>query len=71
MNEILYDVITNGQTTNYDYQLIITGLTKEGRTANLLNTKITVTMYAVIDGQTLFGDTKSFSYNDVVNAMKK
>jgi hypothetical protein len=71
MNEILYDVITNNQTTSYDYQLIVTGLTREGRTANLLNTKLTVTMYAVVDGVTVFGDAKSFSYNDVLAVIQK
>ncbi len=72
MDEIVYEVGTddNGEKY-YDYQLIITGLTREGVANNLLNTKITVAMYAVVDGKTVYADPISFSYADVLAASQK
>ena len=48
-----------------DYQLIMTGLTVQGLDKNLLNTKMTVALYVVVDGVTTYTNTLSFSYNDI------
>ncbi|MBO5913502.1 MAG: hypothetical protein J6Q76_08555 [Clostridia bacterium] len=67
MNEIVYEVSTDDNGSKlYDYQLIITGLTRQGVTENLLDTKITVAMYAVIDGEKIFTESVSYSYADVL-----
>ena len=72
MNEIVYEVSTDDNGSNlYDYQLIITGLTRQGVTENLLDTKITVAMYAVIDGEKIFTESVSYSYADVLAATLK
>lgn len=71
MEEKIYDTIDGEQGRFYDYQLILTGLTKQGTAANLLDTKITVIMYAKVNGNLVFGDTKSFSYNDIFAIMQK
>lgn len=71
MEEKIYDTVDGEQGRFYDYQLILTGLTKQGISDNLLNTKITVIMYAKVNGNLVFGDTKSFSYNDVLAVMQK
>ena len=52
-----------------DYQVIITELTRKNQTANLLNTEMTVAMYAVIDGKTVYTDTISCSYQRVYDLM--
>lgn len=71
MPEIIYEVATDSDGNKYyDYQLVITGLTREGVTANLLDTEITVAMYCVIDGVTTYGETISYSHNDVLKASK-
>ena len=71
MDEIVYEVGTDTYGEKYyDYQLILTGLTREGVSANLLDTKITVAMYAVIDGETVYTESVSYSYNDVMAAMQ-
>ena len=64
MKEIIYAVSTdeNGQKY-YDYQMMIKGLTREGVAENLLDTEITVAMYAIVDGETVYTDTLSYSYN--------
>lgn len=64
MKEIVYAVSTdaNGQKY-YDYQMMIKGLTREGVAENLLDTEITVAMYAIVDGETVYTDTMSYSYN--------
>lgn len=68
MEEIVYEVFTDAYGTKfYDYQLIITGLTREGEAANLLGTDITCVMYAVVDGETVYTNTISYCYNDVAN----
>ena len=68
MEEILYDEATDayGRKT-YDYQLIITGLTREGVAENLLGTDITCVLYAVVDGQTVYTNEIAYCYNDVAN----
>lgn len=67
MNEILYEKTTDkyGRTC-YDYQLIITGLTREGVESNLLDTDITCVMYAVVDGVTVYTEAFNYCYNDVI-----
>ena len=64
MEELIYAVRTdaNGQKY-YDYQMMIKGLTREGVDRNLLDTEITVAMYAIVDGETVYTDTLSYSYN--------
>ncbi len=70
MDEIVYEVGTDAYGEKYyDYQLILTGLTREGVSSNLLDTKITVAMYAVVDGKTVYTESVSYSYNDVMAAM--
>ncbi len=68
MDEILYAEGTDnyGRKT-YDYQLIITGLTRKGVAQNLLDTDITCVMYAVVDGETVFTNTIAYCYNDIAN----
>lgn len=71
MDEIVYEVGTDAYGEKYyDYQLILTGLTREGVSSNLLDTKITVAMYAVVDGKTVYTESVSYSYNDVMAAMQ-
>ena len=53
----------------YDYQIIITGLTRKGVQTNLLDTEITAVLYAVVDGTTVYSNSLAYSYNDVVAAM--
>ena len=69
MDEIIYAVSTDayGRTT-YDYQMILTGLTKEGVEKSLCNTKMTVALYAVVGGEKVFTDEVSYSYNDFAPA---
>lgn len=64
MQEKIYAVSTdaNGQKY-YDYQMMLKGLTREGVAENLLDTEITVAMYAIVDGETVYTDTMSYSYN--------
>ena len=68
MEEVVYEVFTDAYGRKfYDYQLIITGLTKEGETKNLLGLDITCVMYAVVDGNTVYTNTQNYSYNDMAN----
>ena len=69
MDEIIYAVSTDsyGRKT-YDYQMIITGLTHEGYEKTMLNTKITTALYAIVDGEMVFTEEVSYSYNDFANA---
>lgn len=70
MKDIIYAEVTDEYGREcYDYQLIITGLTRKNNPTNLLNTKITVVMYTVVNGVTEYSDPIAFSYNDVVAAM--
>ncbi len=70
MSEIVYAVGTDSDGNKYyDYQFILTGLTREGKTINLLDTELTVAMYSVINGQTVYGETIAYSYNDVAEKM--
>lgn len=72
MKEIVYATSTDDDGNKvYDYQLIITGLTREGVNTNLLDTKITVAMYAVIDGEKVFAESVSYSYADVLASTEK
>ncbi len=64
--EIVYEVSTDNYGTKfYDYQLIITGLTRKGETASLLGTEITCVMYMITNGQTVYSNAISYSYNQV------
>ncbi len=67
MEEILYEITTDkyGRTC-YDYQLIITGLTREGVERNLLDTDITCVMYAVVGGETVYTEAFNYCYNYVI-----
>ena len=69
MDEIVYAVPTDayGRKT-YDYQMIITGLPHEGYQKTMLNTKITTALYAIVDGEMVFTEEVSYSYNDFANA---
>ena len=69
MDEIVYAVSTDayGRKT-YDYQMIITGLTHEGYEKTMLNTKITVALYAIVDDEMVFAEEVSYSYKDVTPA---
>ncbi len=68
MEEVVYQVSTdNYGRKSYDYQLIITGLTREGVQVNLLDTEITCVMYAVVNDQTVYTNTQAYCYNDVAN----
>ena len=69
MDEIVYAVSTDayGRKT-YDYQMIITGLTHEGYQKTMLNTKITTALYAIVDGEMVFTEEVSYSYNDFAPA---
>ncbi|MBQ3550830.1 MAG: hypothetical protein IJA41_07615 [Clostridia bacterium] len=69
MNEIIYEVATDSTGKYYDYQLIITGLTRENVQQNLLDTEITCAMYAVVNGQKVYTNVKAYSYNDVAAKM--
>lgn len=69
MNEIIYAVTTDSTGKYYDYQLIITGLTRENVQQNLLDTEITCAMYAVVNGETVYTNVKAYSYNDVAAKM--
>ncbi len=65
MDEILYYVGTDENGDKYyDYQMIITGLTREGVTANLLNTEITVVMYGIINGEVVYTNSVAECYAD-------
>ncbi len=70
MDEIVYDsgVDVNGNTYN-DYQVVITGLTRQNRVANLLKTEMTVAMYAVVNGEKVYTDTVACSYQTVYDIM--
>ena len=64
--EIVYEVSTDNYGTKfYDYQMIITGLTRKGETASLLGTEITCVMYMITNGQTVYSNAISYSYNQV------
>ncbi len=68
MEEVIYEVFTDAYGRKfYDYQLVITGLTREGETGNLLGLDITCVMYAVVDGQTVYTNTQNYCYNDLAN----
>ena len=68
MEEIVYAVSTDAYgRKSYDYQLIITGLTREGVAQNLLGTEITCVMYAVVGDKTVYTNTQAYCYNDVAN----
>lgn len=65
---IVYDVIYDGYT---DYQVILTGLTREGSTASLCAMKIDVYFYYVLDGVTYYeGNVVTKSYDDIVAMME-
>ena len=65
---IVYDVIYDGYT---DYQVILTGLTREGSTASLCGMKIDVYFYYVLDGVTYYeGNVVTKSYDDIVAMME-
>ena len=69
MPEILYAKTTDAHgRTMYEYQMILTGLTKEGAEKSLCNTKMTVVMYAVLANETVYTDEVSYSYNDFAPA---
>ncbi len=72
MTEIIYkpNIEDSGKVYN-DYQLIISGLTREGVTENLLDTEISTAMYMIIDGKTVYTETVAYSYNDVIPMMNK
>ena len=49
--------------------MIIKGLTREGVAENLLDTEITVAMYAIVDGETVYTDTVSYSYFGFIGSL--
>ena len=64
--EIVYDVANDFYNRAYtDYQMVLTGLTKDGLDANLLATKMTVALYVVVDGVTTYTNALSYSYDDI------
>ncbi len=64
--EIVYDIDNDFYQRGYvDYQMIMTGLTRNDTDKNLLGTKMTVALYVTIDGVTTYTDALSFSYNDI------
>ena len=66
MEEILYNEYTDAYGRKaYDYQLIITGLTREGVAENLLGTEITCVMYAIVGGDVVITNEISYCYNDI------
>lgn len=69
VTEKIYQVATDSKGKYYDYQMCITGLTRENVQVNLLNTKITAVMYVVIDGQRVYAEPMSYCYNDVADKM--
>ncbi len=70
MEDIIYAVNTDeNNRTYYDYQLMLKGLTRENATVNMLDTEISVAMYAVIDGETVYTETIAYSYNDILEKM--
>lgn len=65
---IIYDLTYDGYT---DYQVILTGLTREGSTTSLCGLQIEAYFYYVIDGVRYFeGEPCAKSYNDVVAMME-
>ncbi len=72
MKDLIYAPITDENGRNYyDYQLVITGLTREGVTENILDTEISACMYAKIDGETIYTETMAYSYNDIAALYNK
>ena len=69
VTEKIYEVATDSKGKYYDYQMCITGLTRENVQVNLLDTKITAVMYVVIDGQRVYAEPMSYCYNDVADKM--
>lgn len=66
INEMIYEIGTDGDGRKYcDYQMILTGLTVEGKDTDLLSTDMTVVMYAVVDGKTVYTDPITLSFDDV------
>lgn len=66
MDEVVYKIVTDEDGNKYyDYQIKFTGLTKEGDDKRLLGLEITVILYVVVDGETLYSDTVSYSYNSI------
>ena len=65
---IVYEPIYDGYT---DYQVILTGLTREGSTASLCGLQIEAYFYYIIDGvRTFEGEPCAKSYDDVVAMME-
>lgn len=61
---IIYDLTYDGYT---DYQVIVTGLTREGEETNLCDLKIDVYFYYIVDGVTTYvGQPYTTSYNEVL-----
>ncbi len=64
---IIYDLTYDGYT---DYQVILTGLTREGSTTSLCSMKIDVYFYYTIDGEATYSKVVTKSYDDVVAMME-
>ena len=70
IKDIIYATKTDDSgVTYYDYQMMITGLTRENITENMLDTEISVAMYAIIGGETVYTDTIAYSFNDIFEKM--
>ena len=70
MDEVVYAVSTDEAGNKfYDYQVKIKGLTRQAIELNLLDLEITVALYVVVDGETLYSETVSYSYNSITALM--
>ena len=66
IDEVVYKIVTDEDGKKYyDYQIKFTGLTTEGDDKKLLGLEVTVVLYVVVDGETLYSDTVSYSYNSI------
>ncbi len=65
---VVYDYTYDGYV---DYQVILTGLTREGQTASLCGLELDVYFYYILDGETLYrDDVYTTSFNNILAAME-